>query len=67
MTNKKRLQFDFNPEMVDRLERIRVKMHAASNAEVIRRALILLDFIVADNNQIILRDSKGIECVLKVL
>jgi len=41
-----RLQFDFSPEMVSKLDGLKEKMGAASRAEVIRRALYLLGLAV---------------------
>jgi len=40
--NKQRLQFDFTDEMVERIDRCKDRMEDGSRAEVVRRALALM-------------------------
>lgn len=43
---KQRLQFDFSQDAVEQLDELVGRVQASSRAEVIRRALMLLDFVV---------------------
>lgn len=43
---KQRIQFDFTPEALRRLEDLQVKMEASTKAEVIRNALKICDLFV---------------------
>jgi hypothetical protein len=45
-TKKARIQLDFAPDALNRLERLQHKLEAASRAEVIRRALGLLEWVI---------------------
>ena len=60
--SKVRLQFDFTSEAVDGLDEIKERLGAGSRAEVIRRALRLLDYATNDDNKgrtLVLRDADG--------
>ena len=46
--NKKRLQFDFTPQALDKLESLQDVTGATTKAEVVRKALSLLDFFVTN-------------------
>lgn len=70
MSNKTRLQFDFTQEAVDHLEELRSRMDAASKAEVVRRALRLLDYAVTSSSrggELVLRDENGKESILRLV
>jgi metal-responsive CopG/Arc/MetJ family transcriptional regulator len=60
----KRLQFDFTDEAVERLDELRQRCGASSRAEVVRRALMLLEFITnceASGEKVSIRTAKGAE------
>ncbi len=64
---KTRLQFDFTPEQVDRIERIGERLEAASRAEVVRRALRVLERLTDETEagrRIVLRGDDGDDEVL---
>jgi len=61
---KQRLQFDFSKPAVKRLDQLVNRLGAASRAEVIRRALELIDLISmakAKKSEIIIKGSDGKE------
>jgi metal-responsive CopG/Arc/MetJ family transcriptional regulator len=60
----KRVQFDFQPEAIDRLDDLVVETGAASRAEVVRRALALFDRVLEgerDGMKLLLRAPNGAE------
>ena len=61
---KKRVQFDFTPKALDRLDLLGERINATTRAEVVRRALELLD-VVSDGatkgHSIIVRTPDGRE------
>jgi predicted transcriptional regulator len=68
--NKKRLQFDFSDEAVERIDFIAEKMNASSRAEVIRRSLEILDNIIKwkeSGGELILKEKNGKEKTIVVL
>ena len=57
---KRRLQFDFSDEAVQRLDKLAVDLDASSRAEVVRRALALLDRLVEaekSGGKVLIRDG----------
>jgi hypothetical protein len=64
MDNKKRLQFDFAQPAVERLDFLVDKLNATSRAEVVRRALELLDSLLEWKNnggEVVLKSKNGEE------
>ena len=62
--DKQRVQFDFLPEALDRLDALVNETGAASRAEVVRRALVLYDRMLEaekEGNEIVLKTRKGEE------
>lgn len=51
MSKKIRLQFDFSPEWVARIDALVKRFDASSRAEIVRRALDLLDHVTKDGGQ----------------
>ncbi|HEY1348502.1 MAG TPA: hypothetical protein VGF67_02610 [Ktedonobacteraceae bacterium] len=45
--SKQRVQFDFAPEALSRLEQMQEKLEAATKAEVVRNALKLYEWLVS--------------------
>jgi hypothetical protein len=45
-TIKKRLQFDFTPDAVERLEALKERVQAGTNAAVVRNALGVYEFMI---------------------
>jgi len=67
---KVRLQFDFSKEANDRMEKIQKYLDAASKAEVMRRALRLLEHLMlgkAEGYEVVLRDPEGNERILEII
>ena len=67
---KKRLQFDFTPRALERLERVKTRIEAASRAETVRRAIRFLDRATAheaEGGQIIARAADGTEYIIELL
>lgn len=58
---KVRIQLDFEPSAARRLDEQVKELGAASRAEVVRRALCLLDRVNQHNGTIILRQKDGRE------
>ncbi|MHC4663039.1 MAG: ribbon-helix-helix protein, CopG family [Planctomycetota bacterium] len=59
---KKRLQFDFTLEAVDRIDELAGKLNASSRAEVVRRALSLLEHVIdvaSDESVVMVKDKSG--------
>lgn len=46
--NKERLQFDFTPESLERLDRMKEQAQASTRAEVVRNALKLYEWFLND-------------------
>ncbi len=46
--NKERLQFDFTPESLERLDRMKEQSQASTRAEVVRNALRLYEWFLND-------------------
>ena len=46
--NKERLQFDFTPESLERLDRMKEQAQASTRAEVVRNALRLYEWFLND-------------------
>lgn len=46
--NKERLQFDFTPEALERLDRMKDQAQASTRAEVVRNALKLYEWFLND-------------------
>ena len=70
MSDKNRVQFDFTKEALDHLDALRVKLDAASRAEVIRRALRLLDYAIVQKEQgfkLVIREPDGFERGLEII
>ena len=62
VTNKQRVQFDFSPEALQRLEDLKEKVDATTKAEVIRNALKIYEWFATqlDPNSIIeVKDQEG--------
>lgn len=60
--SKQRIQFDFTPEALKRLEALQAKMEATTKAEVIRNALKICDLFVNEfgpGYTVEVRDSEG--------
>jgi Ribbon-helix-helix protein, copG family len=45
---KERVQFDFTPESLDRLDKLKEQIGASTRAEVVRQALRLFDWFVTE-------------------
>ena len=58
---KQRIQFDFTPDALKRLENLMIHVNASSKAEVIRNALKLYEWIAqADPDDMVeLKDKEG--------
>jgi hypothetical protein len=59
---KQRVQFDFSPEALQRLEDLKVKMDASTKAEIIRNALKIYEWFATqvDPNYIVeIKDQEG--------
>ena len=66
---KQRIQFDFSPEALKRLDDLKEKTDAATKAEVVRNALKLYEWFVSqvDPNSIVeIRDEKDEKTLYKV-
>jgi Arc/MetJ-type ribon-helix-helix transcriptional regulator len=66
---KKRLQFDFSVEAVERLDNLVSVTDAASRAEVVRRAITLLGHVLTAQNNgstVIVRRPDGREYQLMI-
>ncbi len=63
---KVRLQLDVSPAAAEQLEVLRARLDASSKAEVIRRAVQLLDYASANfaGGTIVYRDGEGEEVPL---
>lgn len=62
MSEKIRLQFDFNQEAVEKLDELKERLGASSRAEVIRRALALMDRVSTSSQagaEITIKGPKG--------
>ena len=62
MSEKVRLQFDFNQEAVEKLDELKERLGASSRAEVIRRALALMDRVSTSSRagaEITIKGPKG--------
>jgi hypothetical protein len=62
VSNKQRVQFDFSPEALQRLEDLKEKVDATTKAEVIRNALKIYEWFATqlDPNYIIeVKDQEG--------
>lgn len=46
MSDKHRLEFDFSAAGLKKLDALKTRLDAGSRAEVVRRALALLDYVV---------------------
>lgn len=58
---KKRLQFDFTPEAVNRLAELTDRIGATSKAETVRKALLLLDRVTTTKyTQLLVKDGDRI-------
>ncbi len=58
MTEKLRLQFDFTPEALEEVDRLKVVLRASSRAEVVRFALRVLQWVtgqLSDDGVILVR------------
>jgi len=60
-----RIQFDFKPAQIDRMDRLVDKVEAASRAEIIRRALMIMEHIADED--VYVRDEGGVERKLVML
>jgi hypothetical protein len=59
---KQRIQFDFTPESMKRLENLKEKTDATTKAEVVRNALRLYEWFVTQidpNSTIEIKDKEG--------
>ena len=62
VTNKQRVQFDFSPEALQRLEDLKEKVDASTKAEVVRNALKIYEWFATqiDPTSIIeVKDQEG--------
>lgn len=62
ITEKARVQFDFNKESLDKLDEIVEALNASTRAEVIRRALTLFTEVLAAEKRgakVLLREQDG--------
>ena len=67
--HKQRIQFDFSPEALKRLEGLKEKTDATTKAEVIRNALKLYEWFVNQvdaNNIVEIKDEKDEKTLYKV-
>lgn len=64
--SKTRVQLDMSERAVEQLDALRDRLDAASRAEVVRRALKLLDAATADGAEIVLRAAGQPDRVLVV-
>jgi len=65
---KQRIQFDFTPESLRRLEDLKEKTEATTKAEVVRNALRLYEWFVTQidpNNIVEIKDKEG-ETLFKI-
>jgi hypothetical protein len=64
-----RLQFDFSPMEVERIDALKDALDAASRAELIRRSLKLMEFAITARKgaHLILRQPDGTELLLEFL
>ena len=65
---KQRIQFDFTPESMTRLENLKEKTDATTKAEVVRNALRLYEWFVSQvdpNNIVEIKDKEG-ETLFKI-
>lgn len=62
---KKRLQFDFNEQMMESVNRCQEKLGAGSKAEVVRRAIRLLEMCLDQKLRVVGDDGvvRGIEVI----
>lgn len=65
--DKNRVQFDFSKEGLAALDELQKKMDAGSRAEVVRRALSLLDYAVKCRGQVYIHREDGTHERLHVL
>ena len=61
---KTRLQFDFNDEQLELLEDLMSRLTASSRAEVVRRALLLMDRVQSGQLKVIDKDGISREVLL---
>jgi hypothetical protein len=61
---KTRLQFDFNDEQLELLEDLMSRLTASSRAEVVRRALHLMDLVQSGQLKVIDKDGISREVLL---
>jgi len=61
---KTRLQFDFNDEQLELLEDLMSRLTASSRAEVVRRALRLMDLVQSGQLKVIDKDGVSREVLL---
>ena len=61
----KRVQFDFSPTVMDRLDYLIKRFEAGSRAEIIRRALMIMEHIADED--VYVRDEGGVERKLVLL
>ena len=60
-----RIQFDFSPEAVKKLDEMVKSSGAASRAEVVRRSLSLFEHVLLSDAQVVLKKNDGTE--IKIL
>jgi hypothetical protein len=63
----KRVQFDFTDAKIRQVEAVRKRIEAASSAEVVRRAINLLDVATQPNTQVLIRMADGVVRQIEVL
>lgn len=61
-----RVQFEFSEEMLTMLDVLVVEMGASSRAEVVRRAIRLLDYAMMPGSEVVCRRN-GREMTVKVI
>ncbi len=59
-----RLQLDISQKLLQRIDVVKERIDAGTRAEVVRRALHLLDMVTAGDGAVILRDADGHERVV---
>ena len=67
-TTKQRVQFDFSPEALQRLEALKEHVDASTKAEVIRNALKMYEWLDmhADSNYVIERQDQDGKTVFRI-
>lgn len=65
--DKHRLQLDLSPAALETLDQMKKRLDAPTRAEVVRRALHLLDYVSARRGSVVLRGEDGVERIIDSL